>query len=58
MSLEEFQGRDLELQRQISDYREDSSTHAIQIAQNEREIIRLERERTELRTAYAMECEN
>ena len=52
MDYNEFQEKDLELLGQIDDLRTDSLDLQQQMIANEKEIIRLEHERSELRAKY------
>lgn len=58
MTAKEFNQKDTELLAQISEYRDSSNDHQIQIAMNEREITRLEQQRVELRNQYVNEEES
>ena len=52
MDYNEFKKRDLDLQKKIADYSMDSQDKEAQIAVNNREIIRLNWERTQLRALH------
>ena len=53
MDLHEFQKKDIALKEKIAAYRDHSAELNMTIAANEREIIRLEWQRTELQYEYA-----
>lgn len=53
MTYNEFQQKDLELLAMIANYRMSSEDARRTIALNEKECIKLEQQRTELRYAYA-----
>ena len=53
MNYKEFQKRDMALLSQIADLRMDAEEHNAQIAFDNKEIARLDFERTKLRTEYA-----
>ena len=53
MTFKDYQKKDMELLKQIADLRMDAEDHQAQIAFNNKEIARLEFERTKLRTKYA-----
>lgn len=54
MSYEEFLEKDSDLLTQIAEYRHNSGEHQLQIAANELEIVKLEQERTRLRSEYTI----
>lgn len=54
MTFEEFETKDLKLQEQISDLRLKNLTLSSDININERKIVRLEMDRVQLRTEYAI----
>ena len=55
MTYNEFQQKDLELLARIADYRMSNEDAYRTIALNEKECIKLEQQRAELRYAYAAE---
>lgn len=54
MTFEEFETKDLKLQEQISDLRLKNLTLSSDININERKIVRLEMDRVQLCTEYAI----